>query len=90
MIRIFKLMKKIILDRKIVINFLIGVISTIGLSIVLNPPYGGVLAVYIGFLIAIISEIINNFNDVEHYDFKIFFSTIIGVIIGAYMINIIY
>lgn len=72
------------------INFLIGVISTIGLSIVLNPFYGGVLAVYIGFLIAIISEIINQSDDVEHYDFKVFFSTITGVIIGAYIINVIY
>lgn len=91
MIRIINLIKNVILDRKIVINFLIGLIPTIILTVVLNliSSYGGVFAVYIGFLIAIVSEIINQFDDVEHCDFKIFFSTIIGVVIGSYLINVI-
>lgn len=92
MIRIINLIKKIILDSKIVINFLIGLVSTIILTIVLNLilPYGGVIAVNIGILIAIVNEIISEFDDFEHYDFKVFISTIIGVVIGSYLINVIY
>ena len=95
MIRIISLIKKIILDSKIVINFLIGLVSTIILTIVLNLilPYGGVIVVNIGILIAIVNEIISefdDFDDFEHYDFKVFISTIIGVVIGNYFINVIY
>lgn len=92
MIRIINLIKKIILDSKIVINFLIGLISTIIITIVLNliSPYGGVIAVNIGILIAIVNEIISEFDDFEHCDFKVFISTIIGVVIGSYLINVIY